>query len=204
MDLESKEWELCKKRKEEELILMIRMGGFEERRAINCLFERWFYLVHQMKKEFGSLTIDEVISAYSEAMIVLREMILSGKYKGIGTLKGLFYKIFYYRSVDITRRKEPILTIGKSLPNVPDQESIIIEQEELEKMILEREARLELMKVALGKLSEKCRKIILLQSQKKKFDEIAECLKLKNAHTARQTYYRCKNNLKQVVEDLKN
>lgn len=84
---------------------MIQAGGSERRKAINCLFQKYFELFEIKFKQHGILTEDEVLSAFSDSIVALDRNIYEGKYKGQSKLKTYFNSILEFKCIDIVRKK---------------------------------------------------------------------------------------------------
>lgn len=98
-------WKKCEEMTDEELVSMIQAGGSERRKAINCLFQKYFELFEIKFRQHGILTEDEVLSAFSDSIVALDRNIYEGKYKGQSKLKTYFNSILEFKCIDIVRKK---------------------------------------------------------------------------------------------------
>lgn len=197
---------------DQELVTMVQEGGEQSEQAMFHMYDQYFGLCYHFAKKFN-LNREELLSAYSNAMMALRAQLLEGKYKGKGSLKKYFRRILNNKCVDIIRKN----TTEKKKRSMIGLETALLQSEELnrEEALIEEERRLAreekaaaqkaLLRKAMEQLSEKCRNILvdylaygLTPKQiNEKYDEI------KNANVARSTIYSCRKKLIHAIEGLR-
>ncbi|MEL7120929.1 MAG: sigma-70 family RNA polymerase sigma factor [Bacteroidota bacterium] len=232
MEMDSSAWKKCKNTSDEALIEMILKKGIEARKALNCLYEKLFFQFYTQKGKFSKLSDDEILTAYNEAILNVFKSIQNQSFRGDSSISTWFYKIFYRRCVDMTRKgpsNEVNTVIGIDHPSTPQEsssdssddfgstevslaydvkdpdanpEEVIIKQEESDEAKTNRTRLAQLIEQALQKLSERCRILIRYHTEQYSMEEIADLAELKNAHTARQTVYRCRQQMRKVLKDL--
>lgn len=90
---------------DQELLRMIREGGTQRRRAVNFLFEHYFYLVRTALHKHRILDEDDVLVAYSEAIVALDSSIFEGKFQEKSLIKTFLTSIFQFKCIDAVRAK---------------------------------------------------------------------------------------------------
>lgn len=231
MDLDSTEWQGCKNAEFSELINQVKEGGRPRERAMNCLFEKLFHQVYQMQSKFGALSEEEVLTAYSKAMINMMNAVVQDGFRGESAFTTWFYSIFYRRCVDITRKMstkssetsnetptdsetitpeystaemygtgETALPEWKEIPDDsanPENLMLLVEQAEEESQSFQHIMRA--IERAMTSMTENCQQLLAAYFDGYKMEEIANMADLKNAHTARQSVFRCRNRLRKGI-----
>lgn len=220
MDLNSKEWKTCKETDYEELILQLKAGKAKREKAMNCLFEKLFYQVYEMKRDFGKLDDEAIISAYSKALLNALKEIINDKFRGESALPTWFRTIFRRRCVDAVRALSPNTNVTESQKadsppqkkiSLPENQEVPDEGGDPEANIITEEHRSEehnsfnvligYVEVAMEQLTSNCKSLLHAYFEGYSMDEIAEMNQLKNAHTARQSVFRCRNKLRKALLD---
>ena len=231
MDLDSTEWQNCKNAEFSDLIIQLKEGGRAKEKAMNCMFEKLFHQVYQMQQKFSALNEEEILSAYSKAMINMMKAVLQDGFRGESSFTTWFYRIFYRRCVDLLRKKptkgtetnqlspaqqevsysenhttetaspqEVDLPEWKELSDDsgnPEQLLLFLEQTESESASFQ--LLMEAIEAAMMKLTDNCRQLLQGYFEGYKMEEIARMNALKNAHTARQSVFRCRNRLRKGI-----
>lgn len=230
MDLNSSQWKNCQKTEFSDLILQLRAGGTSREKAMNCLFEKLFYMVYTMKNKFDKLEESDILAAYSKALLNLLQEILKDNFRGESSLSTWFYTIFYRRCVDATKKTSSNNNEGEEEnPNtdytnnssslnehsgfqevaIPEGKDLSDESDTPEARLFQLEHTAEntnsfnnimfAVEAAMDNLTEKCRHLLRAYFEGYSMDEMAEMNALKNAHTARQSVYRCRNRLRKAL-----
>ncbi len=235
MDLDSSEWKECNNTTYEDLIEGLKKGGKSKEKAMNCLFEKLFHQVYQMQQKFGALTEDEILTAYSKAMINMMKAVIQDSFRGESAFTTWFYRIFYRRCVDILRKKttksneanqhaptdletesaKDRLATGTNIEEVeipewkefsddshnPEQLLLFLEKTEAESQSFQ--IIMNAIEAAMAKLTNNCQHLLQAYFEGYKMEDIAHMADLKNAHTARQSVFRCRNRLRKgILEEL--
>jgi RNA polymerase sigma factor (sigma-70 family) len=196
---------------DQELVAMIQEGGEKGEKAMFFMYESYFNLCHVFSKKF-KLNHEEVLLAYSDAMMALRNQLLKEKYKGKGRIKKYFRRILNNKCVDIIRKRTTKDKKGKvvnleshDLPSERlNQEEALIEEENRQVREIEKAMQEELLLKAMEQLSEKCRNILMDylvdDLTPKQINE--KYIDIKNANVARSTIYSCRKKLISAIEAL--
>lgn len=235
MDLDSTEWQGCKNAEYTQLIDQLKEGGRPRERAMNCLFEKLFHQVYQMQGRFGALSEEDILTAYSKAMINMMNAVIQDNFRGESAFTTWFYSIFYRRCVDIARKRptksserdnltptNPETATPKnqmsdsygmeetSMPEWkeisddstnPEHLMVLLEQSEEENESFQK--IMGAIQKAMGKMTENCQQLLQAYFEGYKMEEIADMAELKNAHTARQSVFRCRNRLRKgILQEL--
>lgn len=179
---------------EEQLIRDITQGGYAMEQAIERFYRDNFKIVYQ-KVNHHKLTKDQVLDAYSDSIISLKDNIQKGKFKGDSKLTTYFISIFNRKCIDILRKNTTNLIYENELPvHLQDNQAGI--DDKLTVMVnLERLDRL------LSNLTEICRNVLMDWNDGYSMDEIAERNGLSNAHTARSKRYNCFQQLMELIKE---
>ncbi len=230
MDFNSKEWKTCKETDYEELIQQLKAGALTREKAMNCLFEKLFYQVYEMKRDFGKLDDEAIIGAYSKALLNALKEIINDKFRGESSLPTWFRTIFRRRCVDALRYNSPNKSVTQEeksdqsvsqntetdtnifnpqIITLPESREIADNSENPEEALslkeLAREERLSFhhlidsVAIAMDQLTDKCKQLLQAYFEGYHMDEIAQMNELKNAHTARQSVFRCRGRLRKAL-----
>ncbi len=139
-------------------------------------------------KDLGC-TKQEAEGFYNEGFLKLDELFKKKAYQG-GDIKGFFKKVCYNLKRNNRR---------KSLPQLPGELPETKFSNDMEKKI-ERNNHHEILNTWLAKLTEKCRKTLLMWNEGYSYEEIAKELDYKNKENASLSRFRCMQKLMSFVD----
>ena len=141
---------------------------------------------------------EEALDAYTDAVLVVVDHIISGKFRGESKVSTYLFRIFSNKIVDrvrhhSTEKSESQYHWTDELPMLPERA-----RSALGALIVEEE--ISVIKYLIERLGEKCRKLIW-DSEYWGYDlhEIAEELGLGSARSASTQKYRCMEKLREVI-----
>lgn len=182
--------------KQKTIISAILAGGIEREKCLSYIYETNFSQVYSMINKHV-LTKEEVLDAYSDSIILFRDQVIKGAFKGTARYSTYLYSILNNRCIDIIRNK----STNKSKQR--ENESGIDYLEEHANLgeniidLLSRKVQWDLLDRLMDRLWENCKGILLDWNNGYSMAEIAERNGLLNEHTARTKRYNC---LKQLME----
>lgn len=142
-------------------------------------------------------TPDDAEDMLQEAVIVLWEKVRAGKFEYSAKLSTFIYatvRNLWSRRLARRRREMPQTDNGF---DPPDENASVLEE-------IVDEERTNLVRLAMGKLGEQCRKILVLfYWDELSMDQIAAQMSLANADTAKAKKYQCKKELERFLKKLR-
>lgn len=175
-------------------VLKLMQEGDEE--ALVVLFRQNRAMVASFVTR-NSGTMDDVEDMLQEALITLWERVRSGRFEYSAKLSTFIYatvKNLWLRRLARRQRETPR---PNDADDPPDESASILDS------IVEEE-QVNLVHIALKKLGEQCRKILLLfYWEELTMDQIASTLGIANADTAKAKKYQCKRELENILKKLK-
>jgi len=171
-------------------------GSYEEREAaMRHIFKNlaWRDLVYNyLKQRDGAQDADDV---FQQAIVAFDRNIRMGRYEGNSRLKTYFLSIAKRIWWKMLRARKPQLEFK------PEYEESTTESIEIQ--LIQREQKLYIAKV-LSLLGDRCKKVLQLYQLDYSMEEIAKALVLSNANMAKKQAYRCRNKMKQFLENNPN
>ncbi|MBC3793926.1 RNA polymerase sigma factor [Spirosoma utsteinense] len=179
-----------------DLMAGIRAGGPQRRLYENKLYEKYTYLVAEGVRKHR-LAEDDCASAYSDAVLIVFDHIISGRFEGRSELKTYLYQIFTNKCVDAIRKKttnrssvHDALSLDDSLMQLPDTARSAVQH-------LIAQSDVENLYHHLKNLGDKCRSMILLWGEGYSDDEIAQSIDYNSAAVAKTSRLRCLDKLRE-------
>ncbi len=178
---------------DQSIIEGIKKGGPYREKSINLLFDSNLGFLHTIRKKLF-LSPEEAQDAYADAVVKLTSQISLGKFRGESKLSTYFYKIFYNKCVDVSRKKASNAhTKVEEYPELSDPAANL-----LHKMDVADEA-MQVRKV-MEKMGETCKNILLDWAYMGySMEEIAQRRSLKTAESARSLKYKCLKKLRELL-----
>lgn len=142
-------------------------------------------------------TPDDAEDMLQEVLIVLWEKVRAGKFEYSAKLSTFIYATMKNMwSRRLARRRREIPQTDNDI-DPPDESASILEE-------IVDEERTKLVQLAMGKLGEQCRKILVLfYWDELSMDQIAAEMSLANADTAKAKKYQCKKELESFLKKLR-
>ena len=171
----------------------IQKGGTDREKAVNLLFDNNVGFLHTVRKKLF-LTLEEAQDAYADAIVKVASQVSLGKFRGESKLSTYFYKIFYNKCVDVSRKKASnTATRVEEYPELSDPASDL-----LHKLDVKDEA-MQVRKV-MGEMGEACKNILLDWAYMGySMEEIARRRNLKTPESARSLKYKCLKKLRELI-----
>lgn len=193
-----------------ELMAMIRAGGASAEQALTCLYNLYFGLARQ---SMAHHQLDEaaVLDAYANALFALRDQVCAGKFRGEGSLKAFFAKIFKFKCIDefrraTTKRKDDDTELRRdqeeTLATLTPEERLLWEEAEKERPLID-DRRAECMDKALAPFSARDRAMLAdYFIRELPLDEIVPNYGLKNKRVAAVILSKLKKKLEESIVRL--
>lgn len=197
-----------------QLTEMVKAGGSQERRATNCLYERFFgKLTYELRHH--RLTEDEILGAYNDAVVQLVKSLKHDQFEGRNDAKmGAFFSgIFSNKIVDALRSKDGKVDTSEkgktnkaedkrgepSTPkNPPPPPSAGDGYDDSEW----RKQRQRCLRTAMNRLDPKCRELLTDYMNGHDHEELMEIYDFSSEAVARQRVYVCKGKLTEIIAEI--
>ena len=185
-----------------EIIADIKAGGTRQEKCLTYIYQNNFTLVYGMLKKHV-IGREEVMDAYAETVILFREHVKNGVFKGTAKYSTYLYSILNNKCIDIIRNKST---------NKSRQREMEVGMDLLEEQVSENDNVIELLSLKVQRdrldelmntMAEKCREILMDWNDGYSMTEIAERNGLLNEHTARTKRYNCMQQLMELVKKEK-
>lgn len=177
--------------KEEEYIQALL---YHDEKKLDKVYQEFTPRIRRYVEKRGG-TAEDAKDVFQDALMVIYNKAQSEDFKLTSQFSTYLFGICYF----IWGRKKK--KMANNTVTILEDNGYTID-EDIESNILERE-RCHIFKEQFLKLGEPCQKILTLFFSKKNMVEIAEALKLKNEHTARNRKYRCQKKLEELVKQDK-
>jgi len=191
---------LPRKLTDPDLMAGIRAGGPQRRLYENRLYETYDYLIADGVRKHR-LTDDDCASAYSDAVLVVIDHIVTNRFKEQSGLKTYLYQIFSNKCVDAIRKTTTNrssvhngFSLDDTLLQLPDDTRSVVQQliAQNDASRLQRELRL---------IGEKCQAMLLAWGDGYSDDEIAHTMNYNSAAVAKTSRLRCLEKLRERYRD---
>jgi RNA polymerase sigma-70 factor (ECF subfamily) len=173
----------------------IRAGGDRQKEAIEQLYKQYFFLVKEGRKKYRQqLDDDDLVAAYNEAIIKVREKLAEGVFRGESTISTYLHRIFFNKCVDALRQKNGHPT--EPIERAPEEEDG--ENDALKKLI--QKEQITRVFGCLNEIGDPCKQI-LLDSEYWGYsaDEIAKRIGFSNAASVNSKKYTCLQRLREML-----
>lgn len=107
---------------DEQIVAGIQAGGTQRQVYEKELYKQFSYFINQGVKKYG-IAEDSSASAYSDAIIIIIDPIISRKFEARSSLKSYAFQIFCNKCVDLIRKNT---TNRSAAHNTVDVESLVI------------------------------------------------------------------------------
>lgn len=184
-----------KKNDDNNLMAGILEGGIEQERMIRQIYQTYFYYVRQAINKH-KISEDEAIDAYTDAVMVLRQKIVSGSFRGESTIATFLYRIFFNKCIDAIRKNTTKrLQYEFELPiHLEDKDPGIVK-------LLQIKEDFETLKEYMKKLSEICYQILMDAGYGGySMEQIAKRIGFKDAQSVRSKKFTCTKKLFKLIE----
>lgn len=178
---------------DQSIVAAIQKGGAEREKAVYYLFDTHLGFLHKVrKKQF--LSLEEAQDAYADAVVKLSSQISLGKFRGESKLSTYFYKIFYNKCVDVSRKKA-----SNAITQVEEYPELSDPAENLLHLMDVKDEAMQVRKL-MGNMGENCKNILLDWAYMGySMEEIAQRRNLKTADSARSLKYKCLKKLREFL-----
>lgn len=178
---------------EEKLIAAIIKGGALREEASNHLLNTYISFIPKMVEKVG-LSKEMLLDAYTDALMSLLEQISNDKFKAESKLSTYFYRIFYFKSIDLSRKNSTNkIEYQENLPERPISGLTALEKLETKDAIRD-------LHTYLDELGEPCKQILLDWGfWGYNMSEIATRVGLKSSKQAKNQKYKCLQKLRKLM-----
>jgi RNA polymerase sigma-70 factor (ECF subfamily) len=175
----------------------IRQGGQSREAAVRYLIDKNIGFVYKLHRK---LRIEESLAkdAYLDAIIAVMQQIENGVYRGENKISSYLYQIFYFKSVDIIRKKAT---------NAEDYIDIMPERmdevNDVSQNLEQKESVFQITQI-LEKIGQPCKQILMDWGfWGYSIQEIAERLNIDDPVKVSRRKYKCLEELKERLEGSK-
>ncbi|WP_318309225.1 RNA polymerase sigma factor [Flagellimonas crocea] len=135
---------------------------------------------------------------FQEAFIACWQNVKDDKFDGTGSLEAYLFTIAKNKWTDYLRSTQYKKTVHQDVVHLTDEEE---DEHRTDQDIIKEQ---DILKQALGKLGESCKKLLtLFYFERKNMEDIADIIGIKAA-SARNKKYRCMEQLRALAEQIKN
>lgn len=184
---------------DEAILSGIVSDGILQRNTENKLYEQYFYFIKDATFKHKLLD-DEAASLYTDSILAFIENVRSNRFQGNSAIKTYLYQIFSNKCVDFIRKTttnkmsvHETESIDDSVFMMPDDAKNV-----LQKLISENEVNL--LKIKIGQLGEKCQQMVLAWSEGFTDNQIAQELGYQTANVAKTSRLRCLEKLRELYK----
>jgi RNA polymerase sigma factor (sigma-70 family) len=179
---------------DDEIIEAFSTGGALKEQAVNHVMSEYIPYLPKVAKKTG-LSQDEALDVFTDAIMALIDQTTSAQFKGASKLSTYFYKIFYFKSVDLFRKNTTNqIDYREELPEAIDSESLPIKKMETNEDINQ-------LHQYLDQIGEPCKQILLDWGfWGYNMNEIAERAGLEGSTQAKDRKYKCLQKLRKLIQ----
>lgn len=184
---------------DEAILSGIVSDGILQRSTENKLYEQYFYFIKDATFKH-KIFDDEAASLYTDTLLAFIENVHSNRFQGNSIIKTYLYQIFSNKCVDFIRKTttnkmsvHETESIDDSVFMMPDDTKNI-----LQKLISENEVNV--LKVKVSQLGEKCQQMVLAWSEGFTDNQIAQELGYQTANVAKTSRLRCLDKLRELYK----
>ena len=186
---------------DEAILSGIVSDGILQRNTENKLYEQYFYFIKDATFKHRILE-DEAASLYTDSVLALIENVRSNRFQGNSAVKTYLYQIFSNKCVDFIRKTatnkmsvHDTEAMNDSVLMMPDDSKNI-----LQKLISENEVNI--LKIKIGLLGEKCQQMVFAWSEGFTDNQIAQELGYQSANVAKTSRLRCLDKLRELYKTV--
>lgn len=178
---------------DDEIIEAFSTGGALKEQAVNHLMNEYIPYLPKVAKKTG-LSKNEALDVFTDAIMALIDQTTSAQFKGASKLSTYFYKIFYFKCVDLFRKKTTNkIDYKDELSISSDSTPIIINK-------IETDEKIKQLYKYLDQLGDPCKQILLDWGfWGYNMKEIAERTGLENSVQAKDRKYKCLKKLRKLI-----
>ncbi len=177
----------------------IKAGGTQRRQHENLLYEKYFYFIREGTKKHR-LGEEECSSAYSDAVLLVIDHLLSNRFEGRSELKTYLFQIFSNKCVDQIRKNTTNqssvnngIPIEDLLHPLPDDTRTIVQQ-----LMIDND--IDLLRERLKAIGEKCNEMAMAWGEGYSDAEIAKMMNYNSPSVAKTSRLRCMERLKEMYQ----
>ncbi len=169
-------------------------GGTSKEEAVNQVMNDFIHYLPKVAKKTG-LKREEALDIFTDAIMDMIDQIVALKFKGESKLSTYFYKIFYFKCVDLFRKNTTNqIEYREKLPEVSDASLIAVKKIEIEEEINQ-------LYKYLDQIGEPCKQILLDWGfWGYNMSEIAKRIGLENSTQAKDRKYKCLQKLRKLMQ----
>ncbi|MFK8058058.1 MAG: RNA polymerase sigma factor [Saprospiraceae bacterium] len=178
---------------DQKLIEALTKGGQSRELAVAQALEQFIHLVPKIAQKTG-LSKEDALDPYTDSIIHLSDQVSKGEFRGESSIGTYFYKIFYFKSVDLFRKRTTKqLEFSAKAPEVADQQPLAIQR-------IEDSDEVEQLHKNMDKLGPPCKNVLLDWGfWGYSMTEIAERNGLGGSTQAKDMKYKCLKKLRKLM-----
>jgi RNA polymerase sigma factor (sigma-70 family) len=178
---------------DEKLVAALSRSGLPKEQAIDYMMKRYIHYVPKMSKKV-SLDRLQLLDAFTDAILALANQVAQGRFKGDSELSSYFYKIFYFKSVDLFKiNKTNQVEYRENLPELIDPEPLITKK-------IETSEQVKQLYGYFDQLGEPCKQILIDWGfWGYNMTELAERSGLNGSDQAKEQKYQCLKKLRKMM-----
>lgn len=175
---------------DQEIILSFKSRGRKKEAAVKYFIEKQSHYILKITRK-TSLEKSDVIDCYSDAIVHLIQQVREDKFRGESKLSSYFYRIFYNKCVDLSRKKTTNIVTD-------DFSQIVSKEDPQDKMEIQQDFNV--LQKKLSVIGDVCKKIVMDWGYfGYSMDEIAKRNNLQNAKQAKDRKYKCLKKLRELL-----
>ena len=178
---------------DKKIIEALLQGGSLKEEAVNHVMNDFIHYLPSVAKKTG-INRDEALDVFTDAIMAMIDQIVNSHFEGNSKLSSYFYKIFYFKSVDLFRKKTTNkIDYKDELPNSSDSAPLVINK-------METDEKIKQLYKYLDQLGNPCKQILLDWGfWGYNMNEIAERAGLENSSQAKSRKYKCLQQLRKLI-----
>ncbi len=178
---------------DDKIIEAFSAGGASKEKAVNHVMSDFIHYLPKVAKKTG-LSRDEALDVFTDAIMALIDQTTSTQFKGESKLSTYFYKIFYFKCVDLFRKNTTNkIDYREELPETSDTSPLAEKEIEINEEINQ-------LYKYLNQIGEPCKQILLDWGfWGYNMKEIAERAGLEGSTQAKDRKYKCLQKLRKLI-----
>lgn len=181
--------------KDQDIISSILSGGRARESSVDYLLNKHLGFIGSMRKKTGNDKEEDLVDAYTDALMMVVDHIISGRFKGESKISTYLYSIFYNKCRDLKKKKSTYYAeieewmVAKNWP----------QSDVLKELVTIEEANI--LYGVMDEMGEPCKSILMDWGYwGYTMKEIAQRTGLETAEQAKKKKYKCLQKLLKFVK----